>query len=436
MKTFRILTIIATALATLACEKNPYKDTVTDPITISSPEPTTPITKVALSETQQGYVKAGNAMAFRLLKQMYNGKDLVCSPLSLQYALAMTANGASGETLQEIINFLGYGDDGIEALNEYSKILLEQLPAVDMEVKLKVTDALLVNDRFPLLPAFKNTVEQSYYAAVDNMPFTDPAQVAARVNEWASRSTDGFIEKVLDTDDISDEAVAFLMNALYFKAKWAGSEYDPMFIEDGTRTEAFVLANDAKTKVKMMNTCGCYQYAIMDGFKVLALPYAGGKYFMYILLPDKNDLPGLLTKMQTIAWSDITSRFSHDAEVYVKLPKFDIEDKYYLTETLQDMGVNRAFKQGQAKFDRMFAPKTPEYDYWIGKVIQKARISVAEWGTEAAAVTVVEMYGETAVGPGEEPKRINFYCDHPFVFLIGESTSGTILFEGAFTGLP
>ena len=102
---------------------------VKDPITISSPSPTAQLTKVSLNETQSGYVKAGNKMAFRFLKEMYDEKNLICSPLSLQYALAMTANGASGETLNEIIDFLGYGEEGIETLNEYSKILLEQLPS-------------------------------------------------------------------------------------------------------------------------------------------------------------------------------------------------------------------------------------------------------------------------------------------------------------------
>jgi hypothetical protein len=124
---------------------------------------------VVLDDTQKNYVDAGNKMAFRFLKGIYDGDNIICSPLSLQYALAMTANGASGETLREIIDFLGYGEDGIEALNEYNKTLLEQLPAVDLDVTLKVTDALLVNDRFSLLPEFKETVTNSYYAAVDNM---------------------------------------------------------------------------------------------------------------------------------------------------------------------------------------------------------------------------------------------------------------------------
>ena len=131
---------------------------------------------------------------------------------------------------------------------------------------------------------------------------------------------------------------------------------------------------------------------------------------------------------------DVERCFRQDAEVYVKLPRFDIENKFNLNESLQAMGVNRAFKRSFAQFDRMFAPQEADYYYWIGKVIQKARISVAEWGTEAAAVTVVEMAAESAVGPGEEPRQVYFYADHPFVFVIGESTSGTILFEGVYSG--
>ena len=141
-----------------------------------------------------------------------------------------------------------------------------------------------------------------------------------------------------------------------------------------------------------------------------------------------------MKKLTSVAWSDVLASFKSDADVYLKLPKFDIEDKYYLKEPLQALGVNRAFVAGEAQFSKMFLPKEQHYDYWIGKVIQKAKISVAEWGTEAAAVTVVEMDGATSVGPGAEPKRGYFYADHPFVFLIGEATSGTILFEGTYTG--
>lgn len=422
-----IICLAAGLIAFASCDKDPNSVAVKDPIAISSPAPTEQITKVDLSDTEKGYVEAGNTMAFRFLQQMYQGKNIILSPLSLQYALAMTANGASGETLQEIIDFLGYGADGIEALNAYSKKLLEQLPAVDLDVTLKVTDALLVNKDFPLMPSFQQTVQDNYYAAVDNMNFADPYQVAARINDWASRNTNGFIDKVLDPDEISTQAVAFLMNALYFKALWAGSDYDPMFQKEATCEDIFTLSDGTVSRASYMRNMRYHSYAEMDGYTVLALPYGGWKYNMYILLPNENDLDGLMKKLPDISWKTILGSFKRDAEVSLKLPKFDIENKFNLKESLQALGVKSAFTAG---FDRMFAQKS---SYAIDKVIQKARISVDEWGTEAAAVTVVEMRA-TAVGPGEEPKRINFFADHPFVYLIGESTSGTILFEGVYSG--
>ena len=416
-------------MALVSCNKQII---IKDPITVETPTPTEQITKVSLSETQKGYMKAGNAMAFRFLDKMYEGNDLIVSPLSLQYALAMTANGASGETLQEIVDFLGYGEDGIDALNAYCKKLIEELPAVDLNVSLKLTDAILANDQFPLLPAFKQTVESNYYAAVESMPFTNPDYTAARINEWASRSTNGFVDKVLEPSELSPDAVAYIMNALYFKAKWAGSDYSPMFRESATYKEDFTLTDGSKKKVEMMHNIKEHRYAIRDGYKLVALPYAGGKYYMYILLPDGNDVKPLLEKLRATPWGEITGGLLNDAEVHLRFPKFSIENKLYLKEALEAMGVKKAFGRG-ASFDRMFELK-PDWYYWIEKVIQKAKINVTEWGTEAAAVTIVEMVGESAVGPGEEPKRINFYADHPFVWIIGEATSGAILFEGVYTG--
>lgn len=428
MKNFRLLSVLAGMVALCSCSNDETK--VKDPITIASPSPTEQITKVTLDQTQMGYVEAGNRMAFRFLAHMYDGDNLICSPLSLQYALAMTANGASGETLQEMIDFLGYGEEGIDVLNDYSKTLLEQLPAVDLDVTLKVTDALLVNNLFPLLPSFKETVETHYYAAVDNMDFNDPEYVAARINEWSGRNTNGFIDKVLTKEEISPDAAAYLMNALYFKAKWAGTRHDPMFNSEHTGTEDFHTADGKTVKVEMMNNMRYHQYAEMNGYKVLVLPYAGGRFNMYVLLPDDGDLGGMIEKLQDTSWKDILGSLKQDAEVYVKLPKFEVENKFELSEVLRSLGVEKAFVEGEAEFDRMFEPKPGCY-YWINKVIQKSRIAVSEWGTEAGSVTVVEMNVESAAPV--DPKRVYFYADRPFAFVIGEETSGTILFEGTYT---
>lgn len=429
MRTVNILSIAAGLLCVISCSKYGVVK-VEDPIMISSPTPTEQISKVTLDETQSGYVKAGNDMSFRFLDKLYDGDNLVCSPLSLQYAMSMAANGAEGETLNEIVSFLGYGDNGIDALNEHNRLLLEQLPAVDLDVRLKVTDALLVNDELPLKSSFKKTLEDYYYAAADNMDFSDPRQVAARINEWADRSTDGFINKILDPSDISEYAVAYIMNALYFKAKWAGSDYDPMFRKENTKKENFTLSNGKTVQVDMMRNSGYYEYAEMDGYQVVALPYANYKFYMYILLPDDNDVEGLVSRLPSISWNEILSSLTGGTKVNLKLPKFNIENKYILNDVLNDLGVEKAFKSGQAEFDRMF-DADESWRFWIEKVIQKSRISVTEWGTEAGSVTIVEMGGAASSPP--PPKEVDFYVDHPFIFIIGEKTSGTILFEGVVT---
>ena len=398
---------------------------VNEPIVISSPTPTEPIAKVLLNATQSSYVSAGNDMAFRLLGELFDDENLICSPLSLQYAMAMLANGAEGETLEEILDFLRYGDDGIDALNEYCRTLLEQLPAVDLDITLKVTDALLVNDRYELLPAFKKTVEDNYYAAVDNMDFSDSRQIAARINDWARRSTNGFIDKVLNPSDISVDAPAYIMNALYFKAKWADNGFGPMFIEEDTASESFLRSNGKSIKVDMMNNIGFHEYAEMDGFKVLVLPYADGKFNMYVLLPDENDIEGLIGTLQTTAWSDVLGSLMQGARVHVKLPKFEGENRIDLNDALDNLGVECAFSPSKAAFCGMF--KDEETNFSVSRIFQKSHISVSEWGTEAGSVTVEWLLGDAGVKPVDE---VYFYADHPFAFVIGEETSGTILFEG------
>ena len=400
---------------------------VTNPITIEVPVPTDQITKVALDETQLEFVKAGNSMGLRFLNQIYEGENLICSPLSLQYALAMIANGASGETLNEITDFLGYGKGNIDILNRYSKILIEQFPALDLEVTLKVTDAMLVNDHYKLKNQFKKTVEDHYYAAVESTDFSNPAQTAARINEWASRSTNGFIDKVLDPDEVLKDAMIYIMNALYFKAPWQGSKSDPIFNEKFTKPGEFHLSDGSNAMVDMMVNTSYHQYAEMEDYNVLVLPYAGGKFNMYILLPDENNVQNLIDKLDEVQWNEIRASLKQDAEVSVRLPKFEIENKHELSEALMALGLDKCFTD--ADFDKIFESPVEE-KITIGKVIQKSKIVVTEWGTEAGSVTITAMPG--AAEPGDDIKNIEFHADHPFVFIIGEENTGTILFEGVF----
>ena len=405
---------------------DPETPQVKDPIQMSSPQPTEQITKVSLTAEEAAMVQSGNSLTFKLFPLLQQGdKSFVFSPLSLQYALGMTANGASGKTLDQIVAALGFGDD-LGKLNSLCNKLLNELPALDKEVKLQLADAILVNDKYPLLPSFKEKVESTYYAAVENMSFADPDAVAARINDWASRNTNGLIDKMLEASQINPNALAFLMNALYFKAPWVSEGAQPLFDSEFTRNEGFRpgVGCDA-IEVPMMHTSRWWQYADMGDFQALRIPYASGKFAMYILLP-QGVISGLADNFPTLDWKGILSQMK-TREIILSLPKFETSSSFNLNDALKALGVKDAFTD-DAQFDLMF--QDPEVQAFIDKVIQKARITVAEWGTEAAAVTVVAMAGNAL--PADPP--VYFTCDHPFAYLIAEETSGAILFAGAYTG--
>ena len=427
MKTWYLM--LALAIGVAACNKTNNPVDLDDAFAIEQPVPKTQLTRVGLNETQKGYVKEGNKLSFKFLQQLAqeNKKSFVCSPLSLQLALAMTANGAQGETLQQMLDVLGYGSEGMAALNAYAKILIEQLPAVDLDVKLKMADALVATDKYQLNAGFRETVRTFYYAPAVTMSFDDPERVLAQVNEWARRNTEGLIDPMLK--EMSPNAAAYLMNALYFKARWQGGDKHPMFDSRATADGDFYKAGGSKTKVPYMAAGSHFPYADKGDYEVVALPYESGKFYMYILLPKNRDgLSAMIASLQNTSWNSLISSLETGKSVSLRLPKFETAGDFELSKALKAMGMTKAFDDVYAEFDGMFDGDTP--GFYISRVLQKAKIQVAEWGTEAAAVTVVEMAEKSSL-----PEHVVYFtADHPFVFVIGEQESGTILFEGVYSG--
>lgn len=429
----RLFIVLAAAAAMTACDY-----LVIDPIDINSPDPdpSGDLTKVTLTKEQQAYMNAGNAFAFNCLAQLYKDQTIIFSPLSLQFALAMAVNGASGETAAEITKTLGYGTD-VNALNTYCNLLLNQLPALDKDVTIKLTDAMMALQDFPCQKDFTKVLNEQYYAPIEYFSPANKQEIVARINEWASRNTNGLIKPFLSADDITDDFVAAILNALYFKARWSGDERDPMFREEATaKNEEFVLDNNkGKKKADYLRTYRNFPYAKRSGYSVVAIPYANNYYSMYLLLPNdkgKNGAANLVKKLKGEKWEDITASLQKDYMVNLWMPKFEAENKFALVEAMQALGIKRAFVGGAAQFDSMF--DVTGWDFYISNIIQKAKISVAEWGTEAAAVTAVIMDKATSAGPGYEIKEVEFKADHPFVYVIAERTSGAILFEGVYDG--
>jgi len=428
------LFIFIAALGFSACEKSDVPR-VKNPIEIDFPTSTTPITKVTLSEEQKSYVNSGNAFALKSLRSLYEKEknSIIYSPLSLQFALAITANGASGETASEIIGTLGYGEDR-EALNKYCNLLLNQLPALDKDVELRLTDAVIVNDEYSVQDAFRKTAEKMYYAPVEYVNASNPKVVVDRINEWAYRSTNGFIFPFLQESDIKRDFVAAILNALYFKARWSGNRDIPMFNSELTKkSQPFYLDGGGESKVDYMVTSRHFRHGRVGNNGILELPYAGGKFAMYIILPDikgGNGLEQLFSYITSEKLSEAISSISTtEAMVHLNLPKFEVENKYELTDMLKALGIRRAFNN-DAQFDKLlYHPEIKNFN--IGSVIQKARISVAEQGTEAAASTAVMIERTSSAG---QPKMIEFFADHPFVYTIVEKSSGVMLFAGVYDG--
>ena len=352
---------------------------------------------------------------------------MVYSPLSLQYALAMAANGADEEVARKITETVGFGD--IQSMNCFMSILFNQLPALDPNVELKVTDAVLINDKFRSDASFKSTMNNDYYAPVEYVSLSKPEIVLDRINDWANRNTNGLINPFLYKNDISSDLLVILLNALYFKAPWAESVgFMPELVQ---KDAPFYLENDSAIDMDYMCSDTYLNYSGRAGYEVLEIPYAGNKFAFYVLLPERKDgcgLQSLLESLSEYEWEEIMEDTGARREVVVYLPTFEISKRYHLMRELDALGLGNVFDS--SGFDRMIMRNNKHYSCDLSDIIQKSRIMVSEWGTEAASVTADIMLGYSGI----ERKPIVFKADHPFAFVIAEKSSGVILFEGVFTG--
>lgn len=399
----------------------PEDGKVTD-IPVLAPSIAEGVNAVSLTSAQKGYNASACRLAFKLLGKLYDGKSFVFSPVSLQMALSMVVNGAEGETAKEILDVLGYGKDGLEEVNVYGKSLLEQLPAVDGDVSVQMADALFVNDQYPVRPEFQQSMAAYYYAPVTNLPFDKEKEVKEAVNQWCKESTHGLIPEILDK--VSSTSMAYILNALYFKASWNlpfNPDYQilarqPFYGEGGSVTVDYLASEED------------ILYGEGNSFQMASRTFGKKNAFaMAFLLPKSNHgLADVLEECQVKDWAGICAS-QRSTLSRIKLPKFKTDSSHELNGLLQQLGIRRAFG-GNAQFSKMIM----DGGACISEVIQKATMTMDEGGVEAAAVTEVEMAATDTGEPGPEP--VLFYADHPFAYVIYERASGTILFTGVYDG--
>jgi serine protease inhibitor len=381
-----------------------------------------PLTELprALSSEETQIIQRSNRFAFDLLRETSardTAANVFLSPLSASMALGMTMNGAANGTFDGMRRTLGFDGMSQEQINESYRSLIDLLLALDNGVDMRIANAIWVRQGFPLLPTFVDATRQYFDATTRELDFGSPATLDV-INGWASQSTNGRIKKILE-EPISPDVMLYLMNAIYFKGTWA-QQFDPR----DTRPAPFYRADGAQHTVQMMRmekgqtrTYGDSKVQIVD------LPYGRGAYSMTLVLPrEGHSLDTLVAELDAQRWQGWIDGL-RDASLDVYLPRFRLEYEAILNKTLMALGMEEAFEAARADFSRM----TPGGGLYISKVKQKTFLEVNEKGTEAAAVTSVEM-SLTSAAP-------SFRADRPFLMVIRERLSGTILFIGAI-GAP
>jgi len=417
-----LLFLAALSLALPACssDKDERRETPDNP-PIKKAEP------IPLSVTESSFASSCNDFSFNLFRQRLaadtENKGVVISPLSVAYVLGMVNAGASGTTCEEITTALGFGKGDKDAVNAFCAKMIEWAPKVDTTVTIQLANAFYYNSNNPSCPVVINadyaaTIAKFYEAQLQGLNFAS-SSAAGVINGWCNQHTNGMIPKIID--ETKAEAVAYVLNAIYFKAIWADK-----FDKDNTRKEQFTTAANIKKDVQMMNKTADYGYMETDTYQAVRLPYGNGAYSMVVLLPKASaKLCEVLAGMDGAKWKTLTSSM-HEREVILKLPRFEIDTSTDLIDLLKNLGIVRAFDAFNAEFDKIADSGT----LFISKMKQLARIEVNEEGTKAAAVTIAEMSYTTSVGPG--PLPVEFYADHPFAYFITEQSSGAIFFMGTY----
>jgi serpin B len=362
---------------------------------------------------------ANNGFAFDLLKQIAKeqpGENIFISPFSVSTALQMVGNGAAGETKTEMQHVLK--TDGLKpaALNAACKSLNDSL-AAQPDVILELANGIWYQNKFQLKPGFVADNKNFFGAELAGVDFADSGS-AQTINDWADHKTHGKVQNVVQFPFDPDMRL-LLANAIYFKGKW-----ETPFDQNKTAPRDFHPVGGAAKQTPMMWQKRKFDYEEGDGFQAVRLAYAGDRLQMYLFLPAAGSGPQqLLAGFDGANWRDKILPQFDEREGTLVFPKFKINYEVLLNGPLKDLGMKRAFDADAADFSAMAGERLV-----VSKVKQKSFVAVDEEGTEAAAVTTV---GITAMSIRvDEPKPFEMIVDRPFLFVIADGPTQSILFTG------
>lgn len=379
-----------------------------------APGPPQQRTPADLTAAEKALVNATNGFSLELFREILalepEKQNVFTSPLSVSYALGMTYNGASGQTRLDMADVLGYGGLTGKEINESYKGLMSVLGELDPDVVFRIANSIWYRLGKPVREEFIDITRTYFDALVREMDWSMPG-AADTINAWIEEHTNGKITNII-SPPISEDIAMFLINAIYFNGAWTVA-FDP----ESTVTGSFFLSDDSTVGCDMMRRADTIGYFYNDLFQAAELPYGDGSFSMIILLPlwekTVDDIVAELTPGNWAAWTGQLG----DCEIPFSMPKFKFDYGTRLDFVLKQMGMAIAWDPYARGFCNMFADSIG----WIDEVRHKAFVQVDENGTEAAAVTVVLM---------ADSIMSSMTVNRPFLFVIHERESGTILFMG------
>ena len=345
--------------------------------------------------------------------------NLFFSPYSISVALAMTYAGARENTAQQMSQTLRFSLDP-QRLHPAFEKLEERLEALQEEgnVQLEIANSLWPHKSYPILEEYIGLVKKYYGVKITPLDYAANIEAARSIiNEWVEEKTKDKIKDMIGPGVLDALTRLVLVNAIYFKGNWADQ-----FEEELTKDAPFHPLSGESIEVPMMKQQETFGYAEHEDLQILQMPYAGDEMSMLVLLPKNMDglanLQSVLSKENLEKWIKSIRK----KEVLVFLPKFKVTSQFRLDEALASMGMTDAFSPEKADLSGIDGEP---HRLYIGAVIHKAFVDVNEEGTEAAASTAVGF----ALASMPEPVP-TFRADHPFIFMIRDNNTGSILFMG------
>ncbi len=368
---------------------------------------------------QVAVINAQNDFGFDVFKDLHAAEpteNMFMSPMSISMAIGMLYNGAANNSASAIAETCKWDEMSINEVNQGYKGLMARLSITDPEVQFDMANAIWQEESFPVFPSFLDVNSEYYGSEVNGLPFQDPTSVDV-INAWVSDKTNGKITSILE--EISPEEVLFLINAIYFKANWT-NEFDPA----ATYTGTFTGEDGTENPIDLMaNNDGKFPYFENSLFQAVDMAYSDSIYSMSVLLPKSGEtVQSIIEELNPENWETWMNNFYY-TPLNLIMPKFEMEYKADLKTSLINLGMGAVFSASTANLSNI-----ADDNLFVSQVKHKTFIQVDEVGTEAAAVTSI------GIGITSAPPYMNI--NRPFLFVIRENQTGTILFMGKMMTPP